>query len=200
MARLRPIMALVMLFSLVAACSRRPTFQGAPLDPPRETLDFTLTDQFGHPLRLSDLRGKVVVMTFLYTACTDICPLVTQKIRDVTRLVDDRRREVAFLAVTVDPERDTVPQIEEYSRRWGMRERWRFLTGRERELEPIWRYYWAGKIRLEVVGGQETRSTYEVQHMAPVQLIDPAGKVRVAFGSDFRPAELAHDIETLLNR
>ncbi len=194
----RSIVTLAVLLSLLAACSRRPAFQGTPLDPPRDSLDFMLTDQFGQRLRLTELRGRVVVLTFLYTACPDLCPLVTQKIREVGRLLDDKRRDLAFLAVTVDPQRDTVPAIAEYSRRWGMLHRWRFLTGSERELEPIWRYYWVGEIRREAIGGAAAPATYDVQHLAPVHLIDRDGRVRVAYGSNFRPAELAHDIEALL--
>lgn len=199
MVPIRLILPLAVLLSLLVGCSRGPAFKGTPLDPPRETLDFSLTDQFGQRLQLSDLKGKVVVLTFLYTACRDICPLVTQKLHDTTGLLEDRRRDMIFLAVTVDPQRDTVPQIRAYSRRWGMLDRWRFLTGSEQELKPMWRYYWAGEIRREAVSGPQATSGYGIQHLSPVHLIDRNGRVRVAYGSDFRPAELAHDIEALLN-
>lgn len=197
----RVTLSLAVLAGLFLACSREPAFRGTALDPPRETLDFTLHDQRGQPVRLSDLRGRVVFLTFFYTACTDICPLVTQKIRKVTELLGNKRREVSILVVTVDPERDTVARAAEYSRNWGMLERWRFLSGSESELEPVWRYYWVGELRRDAIGSPETPSSaYEVQHTAPVHLIDQRGRVRVVYGSSFRPAQLAHDIEALLKR
>lgn len=189
-----------MLLSLLAACSGRPTFHGTPLDPPRDTLDFALTDQFGQPLRLSDLKGQVVVLTFLYTACTDLCPLVTQKLRETVRLLAAEGKRVTVLAVTVDPERDTVSRLADYSRQWGMLDRWRVLTGSAQQLEPVWRYYWVGEIRREATGSPAAPAAYEVQHSSPVHLIDRKGRIRAVYGSDFRPAELAADIEGLLRR
>lgn len=84
------------------------------------------------------------MLTFLYTSCPDICPLITSKLRESYQLINGVASRVAFLAVTVDPERDTVQQVYEYSQKMG--------------------------------------------------------KVRVAYGSTFRPVELAHDIQVLLGR
>jgi protein SCO1/2 len=179
------------------ACSRAPSFQGDVLDAPRPTLDFALVDQSGRPARLSALRGEVVVLTFLYTSCVDTCPLLTQKLHQVSAMLDARRRDLALLAVTVDPGRDTVSRLAEYSQRWHMQDRWRLLTGAEQDLEPVWRYYWVGEVdrRPMSAGGG-----YEVDHASPVHLIDRAGRVRVVYGGDFRPAQLVHDIEVLLDR
>jgi protein SCO1/2 len=201
--RLSWTVALALALALGAGCARRPAFRGTALDPPRDALDFTLTDQFGGSVRLADLRGRAVVLTFLYTSCTDVCPLVTQKIHDVTELLGARRREVAFLAVTVDPARDTVAQGAAYSRRWGLLDRWRFLTGSEAVLAPLWRYYWVGDVRRAAVGSPAASAAaapaaYDVEHAAPVHLVDRRGRIRVVYGSEFRPAELAHDIDILL--
>jgi protein SCO1/2 len=77
-----------------------PKFQGQVLNPPRPPLNFTLTDRFDHPVRLSGLHGKVVVLTFLFTACPDVCPLIG-KIHKVTDLLGEYRGKVAFVVVTV---------------------------------------------------------------------------------------------------
>jgi protein SCO1/2 len=188
----------LLVASLLTACTGRPAFQGTALDPPRDALDFTLQDQRGQRVRLRDLHGKVVVLTFLYTSCTDICPLVAAKLREANGALRDGRGDVVFLAVTVDPERDTVARMAEYSRRWGMFDHWHFLTGSARELEPVWRYYWVGEVRRAARGQAGSAADHEIQHAAPVHLIDRAGRVRVAYGSTFRPPELAHDVEILL--
>jgi protein SCO1/2 len=188
----------LLVVTALSGCTGRPAFQGTSLDPPRAVLDFALADQHGERVRLNDLRGAVVVLTFLYTSCTDVCPLVAGKLREADRLLGALGRDVSFLAVTVDPERDTPARMTEYSTRWQVPERWHFLTGAVRELEPIWRYYWVGAIRRAARGDAATIADYEVEHAAPVHLIDRAGRIRVAYGSGFRPAELSHDLEILL--
>jgi protein SCO1 len=191
------IVALALLLPTLAACTR-PAFQGQVLEPPRPALDFTLTDQFDRQVRLSGLRGQVVVLTFLYTTCPDICPLVTAKIRDVINLMGTQRQQVAFVAVTVDPERDTVTTVADYSQRWAMIDRWLFLTGSEPQLAPIWEYYWAGRVRDAAPSSPPAKAAYTIGHGSPVHLLDRAGQDRVVYDADFRPASMAHDIETLL--
>ncbi|MFQ5848618.1 MAG: SCO family protein [Candidatus Methylomirabilales bacterium] len=181
--------ALAILGSLVTGCAEEPTFQGTALDPPRKTLDFTLRDQFGQRIHLADLRGRVVVLTFLYTSCPDLCPLLTAKLRTSVESLADLAPRVAFLAVTVDPERDTMERVRAYSAQHGMLHRWHFLIGRSEDLRPIWEYYWVGKVWKTEKG--------DVMHQAPVHLIDGEGQVRVVYGSTFRPADLAHDIRAL---
>lgn len=198
----RRALALLLLLgvALVSACARKAAFQGQVLDPPRPPLDFTLPDQAGRPLTLSALHGQVVVLTFLYTTCPDVCPLVTAKLREVSDLLGQRRSTVAMVAVTVDPERDTAAAVTEYSRRWSMLDRWRFLVGTQAQLEPIWEFYWVGQVRRELPGSTPKQPQYAVGHGSPVHLLDRTGLVRVVFDADFRPAAMAHDIEILLAR
>src|SRR5439155_7968242 len=69
---------------------------------------FTLTSQDGVPVALADLRGKVVALTFIYTACPDVCPTLTQKMVDVQdALGADFGTKIAFVSISLDPERDT---------------------------------------------------------------------------------------------
>src|SRR2546428_12040663 len=73
--------------------------------------EFTLTTQEGARLALSDLRGKVVAVTFIYASCADTCPLLTAKLAGIqARLGPDFGSKVFFASVTVDPERDT-PEV-----------------------------------------------------------------------------------------
>lgn len=168
-----------------------PSFRLTPLDPPRESFDFTLHDQFGKRVSLRDFRDKVIVLTFLYSYCPDICPLITQKLHETRRLLGSNAARAVFLAVTVDPERDTVKRLYGYSGQFDMLDKWHFLTGSEEELKPLWDYYWVGKVWKDEKGN--------VMHQAPIHIIDPKGKIRVVSGQTFRPAELAHDLEVLLN-
>jgi protein SCO1 len=192
---------LLLLVPASAVGSRRPGFHGQVLDPPRPALDFTLTDQSNRPVQLASLHGQVVVLTFLYTTCVDVCPLVAAKLHEVTDLLGSRRAEVAVVAVTVDPERDTPAAMTEFSKRWAMLDRWRFLTGTERQLETIWQYYWAGHVRREIPGATATaKPSHAIGHGSPVHVFDRAGRIRVVYDADFKPADLTHDIEALLEQ
>ncbi|MFQ5520743.1 MAG: SCO family protein [Candidatus Methylomirabilia bacterium] len=184
---------LALLGGLLIGCSRQPAFRGTPLDPPREPLGFTLRDQFGQPVRLADLKGHVIVLTFLYTSCPDVCPLVAANLRRTYELLEDASA-VTLLAITVDPERDTQARAYEYSEQYGMLDRWQFLVGTYESLQPLWSYYWVGQV------GKDRVDSYTVEHTSPVHLIDQRGKIRVVYSSTFRPAELAQDIELLLTQ
>ncbi len=193
-------LGMLLFATLISACSPRPAFEGTALDPPRPELDFTLVDQFGQPVELARLKGRVVVLTFLYTRCTELCPLVTRKIRHAIDLLAEDSRNVEVLAVTVDPTHDDVAAASAYSRKWSLLARWRFLTGGAAELEPVWRYYWVGQIRQEGAGTPDGGSAPDdVEHMSPVHLIDQTGRVRVVYGNDFQPEALVHDIRVLLH-
>ncbi len=182
--------ALGLLSAFLSGCAPEPTFRGTALDPPRAVRDFALRDQFGTRVRLSDLQGQVVVLTFLYTSCPDLCPLVTGKLRKTIESLNNLTPRVAFLAVTVDPDQDTIKRVYTYSQQHGMLDRWHFLTGEAKQLQPIWEYYWVGKVWKDEKG--------DVMHQAPVHLINRQGMIRVVYGNSFRPADLAHDITILL--
>ena len=123
------------------ACSSPEAFRGTELTARLPATSFTLTNHFSRSISLEDYRGKVVLLTFLYTSCPDICPLTTSNIREAYELLSDAQ-ELAIVAVSVDPERDTVEEALAFSRHWQMTDRWDFLTGRRAELERIWRAYY----------------------------------------------------------
>lgn len=107
---------------------------------PKETIrigdpipDFSLTSEAGKPVRLADLRGKVVAINFLYTRCPlpDVCPRLAANFATLQRRFADRMgADLVFLSVTVDPDFDTPIILAEYAKRWGAKSPgWRFLTG-----------------------------------------------------------------------
>ena len=211
---------------VVAACSGGATFQGTVLerDPAPE---FRLTDQFGDTVDLSEMAGKVVVLAFLYTSCPDVCPIVTSNLHRTHLLLADLAGEVQFLAISVDPQRDSVERAHRYSQEMDMLERWRFLVGSEEKLAPIWRAYWLDPVvgekashddsvedeggHLEGTGAVVERSgdglasseeegDYLVSHSASVFLIDREGYRRVLFTNLSLYSEaLASDIRLLVD-
>ena len=179
---------------------------------------FFLQNQFGQPTSLADHHGKVVVLTFLYTSCPDVCPIVTSQLRDTYEILGSSSAQVALVAISVDPLRDTVEAAYAFSQKWEMTDRWDFLVGQEEELSPIWGAYYLQPIanyglRQESEDGADQHSdgaitssalahvideSYPVAHTTPVFLIDREGELRVVFTPPLDIEAVAHDIRLLL--
>src|SRR5215470_934233 len=96
--------------------------------------------QDGKTLRFYDdvIKGKVVVMNFIYTNCPDICGLTTARMSQVEdRLGEAAGRDIFFVSLTVDPERDTPAKLKEYANAFHIGPRWLFLTGKPDDIRAI---------------------------------------------------------------
>jgi len=95
-------------------------------------------DQRGRPAHLADFRGKTVILGFIYTNCTDACPIISAKFRGLQAALGNGRFHL--VEVSVDPERDTPAVIRRYARRFHADPaRWSILTGQPARLAPFWR-------------------------------------------------------------
>jgi protein SCO1 len=111
---------------------------------------FTLTSQDGAQVALADFRGKVVAVTFIYTLCTDTCPVLTPMMSFVQdRLGRDFGEKIVFVSITVDPERDTPEVLKEYAQAFGADlGGWAFLTGSPATIREVTRGYGVAPSRL----------------------------------------------------
>ncbi|HEY7415131.1 MAG TPA: SCO family protein, partial [Ktedonobacteraceae bacterium] len=100
--------------------------------------DFRLTDQFGKSIALSQLKGKPVVLTFLYTHCPDQCPLIAEKLHSTVQDLGKDAQNVGIIAVSTDPQRDTIAAAMDFSRAHSMQDSWHYLVGTQSTLQPIW--------------------------------------------------------------
>jgi protein SCO1 len=153
---------------------------------------FNLTTQEGAQFALKDLRGKVVAVTFIYASCADTCPLLTAKlVRLQTRLGTDFGAKVFFVAITVDPERDTPQVLKRYAQAHGAHPAgWAFLTGTPAEIQQVARQY-------GIYAKKTPRGA--VDHTFLTSLIDPSGTLRVQYlGVHFDPDELLRDLQALV--
>jgi cytochrome oxidase Cu insertion factor (SCO1/SenC/PrrC family) len=151
----------------VASLSR-----GANPDPagrlPRPAPDFTLTDQFGQTISLRAFRGRPVVLAFIDSQCTTICPLTTTAMVEAKNLVGQGGSRVQLLGVDANPTAIAIRDVRAYSTAHGMLHQWHFLTGSLPELKRVWRAY---GIEAQVVGGQ-------VDHTPALFVIDSHGTLR----------------------
>ena len=153
--------------------------------------DFRLTDQNGQTVALSDLRGKIVVLTFVYTQCVDVCPVIAAKLSQVYDQVGDDVPQVVFVAVSVSPEDDTPESIRAFSQKFHMEGRWIYLNGSRAELQLVWQAYY-------LYIATPVPPNTQVGHQTRVVLIDRASRERVHFSQDFDPADLVHDLRLLI--
>ena len=155
--------------------------------------DFALPDPEGRMVRLAELRGRVVLLAFIYTSCPAACPLITQRMAVLqARLAEARLfpARVNFLSVTVDPERDSSAALARYARGFGADPSgWRFLRDAPERLGPV----------LAAWDEWTRRVAGEIDHPARLHLIDARGRVREIYSLalfDDRQAFL--DIQALL--
>jgi protein SCO1 len=155
---------------------------------------FTLTSQDGMPVALADLRGKVVALTFIYTACPDICPMLTQKMVDVQEALGaEFGAKIAFVSISLDPEHDTPEVLKDYAQFWGANlAGWSFLTGSPEAVRDVTRRY--GVFFTKKEDGS-------VDHTQLTTLVDGDGQIRVQYlGARFDPEEFRHDLISLVDK
>lgn len=186
------LIAAAMLLLLLTGCLQQ-KFSGIAPDP-HPAPEFTLTNQDGERVSLQDFRGKTVVMSFMYTNCPTVCPLITSKfLRAAEMMGESLGKEVVFIGVTVDPERDTPEAVRRFLEGKGMLGRMEYLTGDREEVEKVWENY-----NVYVNKTPEEQGGYQVDHTAVVYLIDREGYLRVLYpGLEWYPKYLVEDIRTL---
>jgi protein SCO1/2 len=164
----------------------------------KDAADFTLTDQTGAPMKLSSLRGDVVLLTFGFTHCPNICPTTLANLAQITRnlpAADQQRVRVLF--VTVDPARDRPPEMKDYVGFYS--KSFTGLTGSADDIAKVAKDYGA-YYEAQMQDSQAANNYYTMIHSAYVYLIDPNGKFALLYGNDKLAdhARMDSDIEHVL--
>ena len=135
--------------------------------------DFTLTDQFGHPVTLSSLRGHEVVLAFIDARCKTLCPLTAQIMYDArVQLGSSAASRVDLVAVNANPTATSVPEVQSWSINHGMLHQWSFLTGTAQQLQSVYHVY---NVYVQV------SSNDLVEHDPIIFIIDTQGHERLYF-------------------
>jgi len=172
------------------------------MDGPKQTLlqgtdllgvsapDFTLTDQSGQQVSLKQFHGRPVVLAFMFTHCTDICPLNAEKMHGAATNLGKAADKVAWLAVSVDPKNDTQDSAAKFAADHGLTGKLRFLMGSEDQLVPVWRAY-------HLIDANAPPPTDPTIHYGGVYVIDSEGRERVLMSDNFSPDQLADNLRLL---
>jgi protein SCO1 len=158
-------------------------WEGAIRPPGARLPDFELTSQDGEAVSAAGLRGRPVVVTFVYSTCEDTCPAQVQSIRGA---LDDLGEEVPVIGVSVDPGNDTPARARAFLLEQSMTGRMEFLLGTRAQLAPLWKAFGIAPQRK----GRE--------HTAYTVLVDGDGRQRIGFpASQLTSRRLAHDLARL---
>jgi protein SCO1/2 len=185
------VLALLLVVVALPALAHKSTKE-ARLPLIGQAADFTLTSQDGKRFSLAQLRGKTVAVTFLYTTCTDTCPMLTAKLVAIQRKLKTAEADrTFFVAVTVDPERDTVEVLKRYAAAHSADNgAWAFLTGTPAQIAQVARSF--GVYYKKQPKG-------DVDHTFLTSIIDGSGALRVQYlGVRFDPKEFLGDLRSVL--
>jgi cytochrome oxidase Cu insertion factor (SCO1/SenC/PrrC family) len=133
--------------------------------------DFRLVNQFGQAMSLSQFRGKVVILGFEDSQCTNVCPLTTQAMVLARDLLGKAGSSVQLLGVDANPSATAVSDVLSYSRVHGMVNQWDFLTGTPAQLKKVWAAY---HIAVQVQAGA-------IDHTPALFVIDQQGRLQKVY-------------------
>jgi protein SCO1 len=158
-------------------------FQGAIRPDGTRLPDFALTTQDGELVTAASLRGRPLVVTFVYSTCEDTCPAQVQSIRGA---LDDLGRDVPVVGISVDPGNDTPARARAFLLEQSMTGRMDFLLGSREQLAPVWKAFGIAPQR------------YGRDHSAYTVLVDSGGRQRIGFpASQLTSNALAADLVRL---
>ena len=153
-----------------------------------------LTDAGGRPFALSDLQGKVVLVSFIYTTCNGSCPATTRelvRVQEALKAAGLWGERVEFVSISLDPARDTPEALASYARTFGAdTRRWHFLTGPPARVDTVLAAWdmWARR-----------NDTGVLDHPSRIFLVDPRGRQREIYNLQFlSPTAVLADVRTLL--
>jgi protein SCO1 len=162
---------------------------GLILRPARPAPALALDDYTGRPVSITAFRGKAVLVTFVYTHCPNVCPLIVSDLAAAQRGLGKEASRVRIIAVTVDPRRDTPAAVRAFLAARGATGRMYYLLGKRRQLTPVWKAWKVG-----VFSG---RHGYTTGHSDIVYGITASGRIAVVYPPNFTPAQIIHDVPVL---
>ena len=197
--RVAPVGAVAIMAAALVGCgSSGSSHVGAPpssrlegllLNVPEPAAPLVLHNYTGQLVSLATMKGKAVFVTFVYTHCPDVCPLIVSNLASAQRSLGAAARDVRVLAVTVDPRRDTPKAIRRFLAARNALGRMDYLLGSRPRLLATWKAW-----HVEVTANNRLLTT---GHSAVVYGITASGRMAVVYPSDFTPAQIIHDAPLL---
>jgi protein SCO1 len=197
-------LAALALLALVAGCggsdsgkSDKPAvetkpspFAGAVADPPKPAPPLQLKDSTGKPFDIASMKGKAVLVTFLYVHCPDVCPIITGNLHTALKQLGPEASRVQVVAVSTDPKGDTPKAVKKFLAAHQVTDEMRYLLGSKSKLTAVWKSW-------GIVARPDRSDPEKVEHSAPIYGISASGKITTLYPSNFKPAQIVHDVPLL---
>jgi protein SCO1/2 len=165
-------------------------FVGAEASPPKPAAPLELNNSLGEPVNLSEYNGKAVLVTFIYTHCPDVCPLIVSHLKTAQALLGPKAKDLQIVAVSTDPRGDNPRTVAAFLHEHGMTGRMQYLIGNQAELGHVWKEW-------NIVAHPAKSGRDLVEHSALVYGIGADGKITTLYPANFSPSEIAHDVPLL---
>ena len=172
------------------ATSEKVSYQGAEATPPKAAPELKLDNYLGEPVNLAKLKGKAVLVTFIYDHCPDVCPLIVSHLKTAQAELGAKADGLEIVAVSTDPKGDTPKTVAKFLGEHGMTGKMQYLIGSRPELEKVWSHW-------NIVAKPEKANPDVVEHSALIYGIAANGKVTTLYPANFKPAEVSHDVPLL---
>ena len=165
-------------------------FAGAEASPPKPAAPLVLNNSLGEPVNLREFHGKAVLVTFIYTHCPDVCPLIVSHLKTAQAMLGPNAKQLQIVAVSTDPRGDTPKTVADFLDAHGMTGRMQYLIGDRGELGRVWKDW-------NIVARPDKAGRDLVEHSALVYGIGADGRVTTLYPANFAPSEIAHDVPLL---
>ena len=165
-------------------------YSGFAAKPPKPAPPLTLEDSLGKTVDISQYQGKAVLVTFIYTHCPDICPLIVSHLHTAQALLGPKARNLQIVAVSTDPRGDNPRTVAAFLRLHRMTGRMQYLIGSRAQLGKVWKDW-------NIVARPAKSGRDQVEHSALIYGIDAQGKITTLYPATFKPAQIVHDVPLL---
>jgi protein SCO1/2 len=166
-------------------------YAGYALEPARTAPPLALKNYLGVPVNIADYRGKAVLVTFLYTHCPNVCPIIASTLHTaLEQMPAGERRQVQIITVSVDPRGDTPASVAQFLAAHEMTGQIQYLLGSARALARVWSQWGVGSQR-------DSGNPEVVAHTALIYGITAHGKLKTVYSSSFAPSDIVHDVARL---
>lgn len=165
-------------------------YRGSLASPPEPEPPLALRNYKGERVNIAQYKGKAVLLTFIYTKCPDVCPLIASNLGVALNAMGPKASKVQVIAVSVDPRGDTPKAVAVFLRRHGVAGRMQYLIGSAHELARVWKAWGVGSER-------DAQQPQLVNHTGLVYGLSAQGKVTTLYAANFTPQEIAHDAPLL---
>jgi protein SCO1 len=175
---------------VAAKAAGTPDYAGAVATPPKDAPPLRLKDSTGRPFDISKERGKVVLVTWLYVNCPDVCPLIASNLKVARTKLGAKGRDLDIVAVSTDPKRDKPRAVSKFLAARGVTGIMRYLIGSESALGATWKNW-------GIVAEPAASNPELIEHSSPIYGVSASGKITTLYPANFKPDQIVHDVPLL---